>query len=132
MTVTCCPLSSGEDGQADFYSTSVQAARKAHKCCECEEEIPAGVRYEKIAGVWEGSWSTYRTCLSCVEIRTHFACAGWLFGQVWEDLEQNFFEDMKAGGPCMEGLSPEAKRRLFDRRMEWYEKTHSKRVQVMP
>lgn len=35
------------------------------------------------------------------------------------DLEENFFPDMKAGGPCMEGLSPAAKARLFDRRMKW-------------
>jgi hypothetical protein len=56
-----------------------------------------------------------------VEIRTHFACGnGWIIGELWNDLEENFFPDMKAGGQCMHGLSPEAKRRLIDARMEWY------------
>jgi hypothetical protein len=42
-----------------------------------------------------------------------------LFGEVWNQLEENFFPDMKAGGPCMTGLSPEAKRFMIDRRQEW-------------
>ena len=34
---------------------------------------------------------------------------------------QNGIPGMKAGGPCMKGLSPEAKARLFERRMKWLE-----------
>lgn len=119
----CCPLSSYDDGDgsAECYDQRIVTAKKLHKCTECGEDIPSGSRYEYTKGLWEGSWSVFKTCLSCREIRDHFACDGYLFGQLWSDLADNFFPDMKAGGPCMEGLSPEAKGRLFDLRMKWLE-----------
>ena len=122
MSVTCCPLSGCDDEAAQFSKVETRRAAKEHTCCECRETIKRGDHYENTTGSWDGRWSTYRTCLSCVEIRNHFACDGWLFGQVWEDIENNFFPDMKAGGPCMEGLSPAAKARLFERRLAWMEK----------
>lgn len=120
MTVTCCPLSYGDEGPR-FSNTTTPKARKEHQCCECREVIPIGATYEKTVGNWDGNFETYLTCLSCVEIRNHFACSGWIFEHVWEDIEENFFPDMKAGGPCMEGLSPAAKARLFDLRLKWLE-----------
>ncbi len=120
MSVVCCPLSSGEN-YADHASVSKIRARKAHHCVECREAIAIKDEYERYVLIGDGSASTYKTCLSCVEIRDHFACDGWLFGQVWSDIENNFFPDMKAGGPCMEGLSPPAKARLFERRLAWLE-----------
>lgn len=117
--MTCCPLS-GFDGEGlEFASTETPGARKPHECCECHETIPVGARYERTSGRWDGRMLAYKTCLSCVEIRNHFACNGWIYGQVWEDLEAGLFPDMRAGGPCLEGLSPEAKQRLFDRRTAW-------------
>ena len=117
--IVCCPLESGDGESAELHTSSTVKAAKDHKCCECREAIRKGTRYEMVRGMWDGSWSTYRTCLSCVEIRNHFSCNGWIYCQLWDDLEENFFPDMKAGGPCMEGLSPEAKARLFERRMKW-------------
>lgn len=119
--MVCCPLESGDGESAECHSTSVVRAAKDHWCCECCEAIVKGTRHEVVRGMWDGSWSRYRTCLSCVEIRNHFACSGWIYGQIWSDIEANFFPDMKAGGPCMAGLSPEAKARLFDRRLKWME-----------
>lgn len=118
----CCPLTGNDDGEAAkvFASKTVKAA-KEHHCTECRETIAKGSSHEYAKGLWDGEWSTYRTCLSCVEIRTHFGCNGWIYGQLWQDLEENFYPDMKAGGPCMEGLSPEAKARLFERRLAWLE-----------
>lgn len=118
--MVCCPLTGREDGDgAAIHTMTTPISRKEHRCTECREPIPVGAKYERTEGLWDGSWSTYKTCLSCVEIRNHFACDGWVYGQLWEDLEQNFFPDMKAGGPCMEGLSPAAKARLFERRTAW-------------
>ena len=124
MSVVCCPLSGSYDGDGpECGNTVVRKARKDHRCYECGETIAKGTRYEYVSGIWDGEPGAYKTCLSCVEIRNHFACEGegYLIGQLWSDLEENFFPDMKAGGPCMEGLSPEAKGRLFDRRMKWLE-----------
>lgn len=116
----CCPLSgSDHDERATVSTTTKPTARKEHRCGECDEIIPIGAKYERTDGLWGCSWQTYKTCLSCVEIRDHFACDGWNFEMLWEDLEYNFFPNMKAGGPCMEGLSPAAKERLFERRTAW-------------
>lgn len=124
--MVCCPLGGGEDGALVVLSDGVVRARKEHKCGECREPIQTGTKHERTVGKWEDEIATYRTCLSCVEIRNHFACgSGWFYGEVWSQLEENFFPDMKAGGPCMKGLSPEAKARLFERRLKWYEESHS-------
>jgi hypothetical protein len=121
--MTCCPLTSSDDGESPtFYESTKPVARRIHTCSECSGKITKGERYERVGAMWP--WNkrpeTYLTCALCVEIRTHFACNGWIFGQLWEDLENNFFQDMKAGGICMQGLSPAAKQKLIDARMEWY------------
>lgn len=129
----CCPLSNEGDNYAvEFDERLHEVSLLPHRCCECGEEISVGVSHVRFDGCFldeedadpdDGdTWTTHRTCASCYEIRTHFACGrGYVFGQLWEDLEENFFPDMKAGGPCMEGLSPAAKTRLFERRMTWWE-----------
>lgn len=124
MSVACCPLQ-GADDAYDVSVVNIRRAAKSHDCEECRDPIKPGDRYENYRGLGGGSWYEHKTCLSCVEIRDHFACNGWLFGQLWEDLEGNFFPDMKAGGPCMQGLSPAAKGRLFERRMAWIERRAS-------
>ena len=118
----CCPLSGNEDCDSPSFFTQKQVvARKDHRCTECGETILKGAKYEIVVGKWD-TINTFRTCLSCVEIRDHFACGnGWIFGQLWEDLRENFFPDMTAGGPCFEGLSPEARGRLFELRLQWLE-----------
>lgn len=119
--IVCCPLGGGDDSPPSVLNASTVKAAKEHRCTECGELIAKGTKYERAKGCWDGSWSTYRTCLSCVEIRNHFACErGWIYGEVWS-LEESFFPDMKAGGPCMEGLSPAAKDRLFTHRLKWLE-----------
>lgn len=124
---TCCPLSGHHGDVAKVHRRKVVKAAKDHTCTECHEVIPRGTKYERVEGLWDDTWSTFRTCLSCVEIRSHFACddasgeGRWVYGEVWTQLEDNFFPDMRAGGPCMQGLSPAAKDRLFTRRMKWLE-----------
>lgn len=118
----CCPLSNDDADGPECHTEQVVTARKPHVCYECGEAIPIGTRYEKVTGIWDRRPSTYKTCLSCVEIRNHFACrSGWIYGEVWSQLEESFFPGMTAGGPCMEGLSPAAKARLFERRLAWLE-----------
>lgn len=118
--VMCCPLSNDGDGPS-CCTTSTPKARKEHRCAECREPIMAGSRYEKVFGVWDGRAETFKTCLLCAEIRDHFACdGGWIYGELWTQLGENFFQEMKCGGQCMVGLSPAAKSKVIDERMEWY------------
>lgn len=115
----CCPLSECDDAPT-VYTTTTPVARKPHRCEECGESIVVGTRYELYKSLFDGTWSTTRTCSSCAEIRDHFRCGGsYYIGMLWEELEENFFPDMRAGGPCMDGLSPTAKGRLFEMRLEW-------------
>ena len=44
-------------------------AWKAHKCCECLSVISPGEKYERISGVWEGEFQTFKTCMICAEVR---------------------------------------------------------------
>jgi hypothetical protein len=112
-------LSNDGDGPS-CYLEQTRKARREHLCCECRETIPAGAKYEYVSGIWDGRPSVYKTCLSCAEIRKHFACGGgWIYGELWSQLIESFYPDMKAGGRCMEGLSPEAKGRLFESRLAW-------------
>lgn len=114
----CCPL-----GEADEYCTvwheRTRKAAKPHTCEECRETINIGDKYSYTTSLFDGSWSTTKMCLSCKEIGDHFACGGRVIGMLWEELEEYFFPDMKAGGPCLDGLSPSNKQRLFDRRTVW-------------
>lgn len=131
----CCPLTASEDDGPSCSSIVRRRARIEHCCYECRETIPVAAQYEYYSGIWDGHPNAFKTCLSCVEIREHFTCkpgdesfdayspGGFTFGRLWSDLQENFFPDMKAGGPCMEGLSPAAKQRLFDRRTAWHEKS---------
>lgn len=118
----CCPLEAYDDGPGPGFSrVELRRAAKPWRCYECNVEIAIGQRYEYVVGKWDGLVSWVRTCLVCVEIRDHFACDGFTYGALWRDLEENFFPDMRAGGPCMNGLSPAAKDMLFTRCLEWRE-----------
>lgn len=112
----CCPLSSSDaDDGPEFWSECYVVARKPHKCCECREEISKGQAYHRCSGKWDGHMRTYRTCAVCAEIRDHFDCGeGYYFERLWDDLGDNFLPTMTAGGRCMEGLSPQAKAKLFE------------------
>lgn len=84
-------------------------ARKQHDCGECGRTIAPGETYEHVRGLWDGDWSTHKTCLGCKRIRQHFCSDGWLYGELSElirdcigfdytaDLED---DDDDCGEPC--------------------------------
>lgn len=119
----CCPLDGGDrDAGPECFAEATRTARKEHACCECGKPIAKGTQYHYESGVWEGRPGAFKTCLPCVDIRVHFSCGkGWVYQELWSQLADNFFPDMKAGGKCMEGLSPRGKAKLFEMYLEWYE-----------
>jgi hypothetical protein len=120
----CCVFDSGAQGPS-CWSTKIRTARREHRCCECDEQILPGTRYHYASGVWDGRPNNYKTCLLCLEIQAHFSklCdspdSRPVLGELWPALEEHFFPEMRAGGPCLDGLSPEAKGRMFERRTAW-------------
>lgn len=93
---------------SDFGSTSTRRARKAHQCEECNRTIREGERYERYAGVWEGSFSTFVSCGHCAQVRTlisnididfwegAFGGVGeWFAQQLWREYIKTFEEGLK-------------------------------------
>ena len=117
----CCPLTSIDDYERyENYTEEIRTDGVEHKCCECSSVIPPGEKFEICSGDFGGEHMVHETCMVCTEIGDHFACGdGRYIGQLWEDLEMNFFPDMRMGGPCMKGLSPAAKSALVEARLEW-------------
>ena len=95
-----CEVSLGDyDGdEAQFYSERFVAGRKAHRCHECREAIPAGARQMVVVGRWDGEFASYRFCAGCWEVICEFSEHGKTFSVVWE-----MFRDEWANGATLQG-----------------------------
>ena len=51
------------------FSKDTPVARSDHVCYECRRTIPAGTKYHKFKGCWDGKFSHYKTCTDCEELR---------------------------------------------------------------
>lgn len=71
----------------EFATEKIVVARKTHKCCECNEMILPGQKYEKVNGKWDGQFSTFKTCITCHTIRQEH-CSWWVYGSLREDLRE--------------------------------------------
>lgn len=70
-------------------------ARKQYTCCECGSTIDIGEEYQRVTGLFDGSWETWRTCIVCSRIRAAayaeidepiaFTCLYELVGSEFED-----------------------------------------------
>jgi hypothetical protein len=73
----------------DFYVDRMVKAKKNHRCDECGRTILAGEKYEYVSAVWEGDFSTCKTCDKCLELRqytkAHVPCFCWQHGNVIQD-----------------------------------------------
>lgn len=116
----CCPLGGGGDFDGpEAWRSIYRTARKIHSCIECGEEIKPGQIYRYESGIWDGRADSHKTCKPCYLVREHFSCDGYIFEMLWEDMQNNFFPNMVAGGECMHGLDPIGKQKLFDEYNEW-------------
>jgi hypothetical protein len=85
---TVC-IGGGSDDVMDFAQQTFPKAYKPHRCCECGRLIQTGTKHEKYTGKYDGGWDTYRTCMDCVYIRDGLRCGqSWMFGGLWEDIDQ--------------------------------------------
>ena len=69
-----------------FVSASTATARKEHQCEECSRTITAGEQYQRLAGNWEGSFWSMKSCAHCNELRTIIA-----------NIDPGFMESMYGG-----------------------------------
>ena len=84
-----CTVNTNYDGEGpDVCEDKIVTARKEYRCIECRDVIKPGDKYEYTRGLWDGRWSTFRTCILCLRIRKDFFCS-WVYG----DMRQDFFEE---------------------------------------
>lgn len=85
--------------------TTNPVARKDHRCGECGRTIKPGERYERFRGVFEGAF-THKTCEQCLDARAWIVntCGGYVFGQVFEELEEHWVEDAMFRTPDLREL----------------------------
>jgi hypothetical protein len=83
-----CNCSTDDFDYPDFYTHKTVKARKPHKCCECQDEINPGEKYELVKGKWCGRIDSFKTCLPCVHIRSDYCPDGFLHGGLWEALHE--------------------------------------------
>ena len=78
----------GDDDTWDLYTKTHPRARIPHCCAECRLTIITGETYERVTGLSNGRWYTYRTCHRCVAAREwlNYFCGGWVHTGVLEDL----------------------------------------------
>ena len=93
------------------YTARTPRARKKHKCCECGDDIQPGDLYENFRGMFpeHDSWSQYKTCARCVNVRTDFF-KGWMFESMVDDFMEVHGFDYRDGipadfTPCAEAVS---------------------------
>ena len=119
MSEGCGVCISADYGEAaDVYNSQIRRAAKPHKCFECDKEIAVGEKHEYVSSLYEGEWSSWRTCLVCAEIRDAFYCDGSLSGQVWDDMREVVFPKMNT--TCLARLQTvAAKQELMKRWQDW-------------
>jgi hypothetical protein len=81
------------DSHASFSTNEWRTARKQYVCCECGDPILPGAKYEHVFGVWDGDVSVYKTCYLCVRIRKSLFSCGWIYGQMWQDIQDSYGDD---------------------------------------
>lgn len=104
-----------EDSRSSVVTIKIVTARKTHKCGECGCKIKSGAKYENVKGLWDGEWSTCKTCSDCLSIRNEFFCEGWYYGQVLEYLQEHIREsDGMISSDCILSLTSIAQDCVFD------------------
>lgn len=119
----CIDIDTGGDGN-EFFRRSTPIARKEWKCDECLETINPGAWYERSTGKSDGQFWSIATCQICVEIREAFVCGSFVFGMLWESIEEEMWPIWKTKGPidCLAKIESRAARDYIQERYAEYRK----------
>jgi len=78
------------------FTEKERKARKEHKCCECNQKINIGERYQYCSGIWDGRPDSYKTCLSCLTLRNDYiekTGEDFCFEGLRESISDAFYRD---------------------------------------
>lgn len=110
------------DGDNEFYSERIVKAKKPHRCCECQRTIAPSESYEHVSGRSEGDFWTAKTCADCRAIRKALVCGTWVFGGLWEAIEESVFPEWLRVSPidCLAKIDERSARDLLRHRFrDW-------------
>ena len=69
------------------YHEQTRRAKVRHRCGECYGLIEPGTAYHESRGLWDGQWSTHKTCGSCW-VLGHTLLDCYSFGGLAEELQE--------------------------------------------
>ena len=90
-----CITLDGEPGE--LVTGAIVKARKEHRCVECGETISPGSQYERVTGLWDGEFATFKTCLTCRNVRNSLFVCEYNHGTLWQDIRDAFEEQLPEG-----------------------------------
>lgn len=80
-----------------FYRSDIRRSRKQYRCEECGSSIEVGTRYEYVVAKWSSDFETFRTCLTCVNIRRDLFPCGFFHGEMRKDIWECLGVDYVSG-----------------------------------
>ena len=118
----CSVVDVGLDDYATTLSEKIVISRIDHICGECRKAIKKGDSYKVENNIFEGSISTYKTCLDCLSIRNVFFTDGWFFGNIRDEIHDFIFECFgDISQASISSLTPGARSWVCDEIQEYWE-----------
>ena len=78
----------------DVCRANERTAVKPHRCGDCGRWIEKGERYHWLTGLYDGRWSTHKTCAHCHAAGwwLNAVCGGYLMEQIGTELLEHWGE----------------------------------------
>jgi hypothetical protein len=91
----------GTDWEPTVTAEVRRKARKAHRCAECRNLIPAGTLYMRCSSLTDGHWGDWAACLKCHRVEKAHAAAersmggssSYYVGQLLEQVKECIREE---------------------------------------
>jgi len=111
-----CVIDTHDDGERPAkYSEITRKAIKKHKCTECGREILPGETYQRVDGLWDGSFSHFKTCEYCLSMIEVFFESRPCFGHMWDEFYNEFnYLNTVVPEKCLAALTPVARAKVCE------------------
>lgn len=107
-----CEIDMDVDDYSEILFEKVVKARKKHYCHECHIVIEPGEEYYKEKSLYEGYFSTHKTCMDCKSIRDNMVCS-FYWGEIMEAVRNGIQDSWgKVSEDCISKLTPKARDRI--------------------
>lgn len=90
------------DNPPKFYNCRTVKGRKEHKCDECLRAIEKGELHEYAKGLWEGEFSTFRTCMTCRDMVKEISLQCYCHGQLMDEVDVRDYPEVQSVADFLE------------------------------